>query len=70
MRHLDQDPGAIAGIGFAAAGAAVSQVVQNGQGLFDDTVGRHTFNIDDETCPAGIMFELRVVETLFGRRPG
>ncbi len=38
MRHLDQNASAVAGVGFAAARAAVGQVLQDGQGLVDDRV--------------------------------
>ncbi len=65
MRNLDQHPGAVAGIRFAAAGAAMRQVVQNGQPLFDDGVRGDPFDIDDEACSAGVVFELWVVKPLF-----
>ena len=36
MRHLDQDAGAVAGVGLAAAGAAVVEIAQHLNGLLDD----------------------------------
>ncbi len=39
VRHLHEDAGAVAGVGLAAAGAAVLQIVQDLQGLLDDPMG-------------------------------
>ena len=38
--HLQQDPGAVAGVGVGALGAAVLEVLERVQRLFDDGVAR------------------------------
>ena len=70
MRHLDENARAVAGIGLAAAGAAVVQVQQHLQGLLDDRVGLPALDVDDEPDAAGLVLELRVVKALFGRGMG
>ena len=50
------------GVGFAAAGAAMVQVDQDGQGVADDLVRFLAFDIDDKAHAAGIVLELRVVK--------
>ena len=67
MRHLHQDASAVARVGFAAAGAAVVEVDQDGEGVADDFVGFAAFDVDHKADPAGIVLELRVVKTLFWR---
>ena len=67
VRHLDQDAGAVAGIGLGAAGAAVVEVLQDLQRLLEDPVRSPALDVDDEPDAAGIVLEARVVESL---RPG
>ena len=67
MRDLDQDPGAVARVIFAAAGPAVAQVVEGLQSLLDDFKRLAALNIHDKTRPAGVFFKRRVIEALFGR---
>src|SRR5258708_22124639 len=66
MGRLHQDARAVAGVGFATAGAAVVQVQENGDGLSDDFVGFPALDVDNETHAAGLVFELRIVKPLFG----
>jgi hypothetical protein len=70
MRELEQDARAVAGIHFATTGAAVIQVHQNGQGLLNNIMGSFALHLTDEADAAGVMFELRVVETLFLGKSG
>ena len=63
-------PGAVAGVGFAATGAAVVQVDQHGHGLADDLVGFLALDVDDKADAAGIVLEGGIVEALFGRQAG
>ena len=55
IRHLDQDAGAVAGVGLAAAGAAVLQVDQDLQAALDDAVRRAALDVDDEADAAGVV---------------
>ena len=67
VRRLDEDAGAVAGIGFAAAGAAVLQVMQDLDGLLNDVVRLAALDVDDEADAAGVVLELRIVKPLLGR---
>jgi hypothetical protein len=68
MGHLNENPGAVAGVGFATARAAVIQVDQNPQGVRDHLVGFFALHVNDETEAASVVFKLRVVKALFRRR--
>ena len=68
VRHLDHDPGAIAGVRLGAARSAMGQVGQDGQRLFENLVRLFPVDIDHHAHAAGIVLELRIVQTLFGRQ--
>ena len=68
MRHLDQNSRAVARVRLAAARAAMIQVDQNFQGIGDHLVRFFALHVDHEAQPAGIVFELRIVKSLFRRR--
>jgi hypothetical protein len=70
VRQLEQDARAVTGIHFATTGAAVIEVHQDGQGLLNNIMGTFTLHLTDETDATGVMFELRVVETLFLGKSG
>ena len=53
--HLQQDAGAVAGVGLAAARAAVPQVHQHLQRLLHDRVGTAPLDVDDEADAAGVV---------------
>ncbi len=67
VRDLDEDAGAIAGLGIAAAGAAMGQVDEDLDAFGDNVVGFMAFDAGDETDTAGVMFVSGVVEALGGR---
>ena len=67
VRHLHQHAGAVAGVGLAAAGAAMVEIAQDLDGLLQDLVGLAALHVDDEADAAGVVLELRIVETLFAR---
>jgi hypothetical protein len=48
VRHLDQNAGPVARVGFAAASAAVFQVFKDLKRLEDDVVRTPAFEIDDK----------------------
>ncbi len=64
VRHLDEHPRAVAGIGLRAAGAAMRQVFEHLQALPDDFVRRFALDVDHEADATGVMLEPRVVQTL------
>ena len=57
VRNLHQDAGAVAGIGLAAAGAAVIEVDENGERLLDDGVGFAALHVHDKADAARIVFD-------------
>jgi hypothetical protein len=61
---LDQDAGAIAGSGIAAAGAPVRQVDENLDAFEDDVVRPLALEIRNEANSAGIVLVARVVKAL------
>jgi hypothetical protein len=61
---LNQDAGAIAGTGIAAAGAPVGQVDQNLDALEDNVVRPLALEIGNEANAAGIVLLARVVKAL------
>ena len=67
MRDLEQNPGAIPGVDFAAARAAMAEVVQDLQRLLHNRMRLSTFDVGDKTDAARVVFMGRIVETLFGR---
>ena len=54
---------------FAAASAAVVEVLQYLDRLLEDPVRLVALDVDDETDAAGIVLVARIVEALFPRRP-
>ena len=65
-----QDARAVAGVGLAAAGAAMVEVAQDLQGLLHDLVGLAALHVDDEADAAGVVLELRIVKALLGGPAG
>ena len=63
MGHAGEDSGAIAGVGFAAAGAAVVHVFEHGEGVVDDGMGGPAFDVGDEADAAGVVFVVGGVES-------
>jgi hypothetical protein len=70
MRHLQEDAGAVAGVGLAAARAAMVEVEQGLHRLLNDRMGPPAFDVDHEPYPARLVFEPRVVKALPGRETG
>ena len=62
--NLQQDTGAVAGIDLATAGAAMLQVLEDGQGLADDGVRLAPMHVDHKADAAGIVFVGRFVQAL------
>ena len=65
---LQQDASAIAGVDFTATGAAMIQVAQYLDGLFQDAVRFAPLDVHDKADPAGVVLIGRVVEALFWRQ--
>ena len=66
--HLDQDPGAVAGVGLGARRPAVLEVGQGSESGAHQVVAAHTLDVGHERDPAGVVLESRVVETRGSRR--
>ncbi len=64
MRHLQQHAGTVTGIDFAAARAAVVQVLQYLDRLLEDAMRLVAIEVDDEPLAARVMLVARVVEAL------
>ena len=65
---LNQDARAVAGVGLAAAGAAVQQIDQQLQSALDDRMRAPPLDVGDEADAAGVMLVPRVVEAVSGGR--
>jgi hypothetical protein len=65
--HLDQDPGAVAGVRLAAARAPMEEVLENREGLADDLVGLAPLDVHDEPDAAGLVLVGGIVKALCGR---
>ena len=68
VRHLNQDPGAVPGVGLAPAGAAVQQIDEQLQPLRDDGMGAPALHVDDEANAARVVLVPWIVEALRPRR--
>jgi len=68
VRQLDEDAGAVTGVDLRSGGAAVVEVAQHLQAVRDHLVRLAAVHIDDEADAAGLVFEPRIVEALFGRQ--
>ena len=65
--RLNENARAVAGVGFAATGAAMFQIDQDVQRLAHDVVRALALHVHDEPDAAGVAFVPRVVQTLRGR---
>ena len=66
---LDQNAGAVAGLGIASASAAMRQVEQHLNSLAYNVVTFVATDAGDKSDATGVMLLRRVVETLSGRGP-
>jgi hypothetical protein len=57
-----EDAGAVTGVDFATAGAAVVHVLEHGEGVADDVVGFFALDVGDEANAAGVVLEPGIVE--------
>ncbi len=60
--YLDEDAGAVAGVGLGTRGTAVLQVRQGEQTGADEFVRSFALHVRDERHATGVVFETRVVE--------
>src|SRR5215472_5408640 len=68
MRDLDQNARAVACFRIASARSAMRKIDQDFDTLADDLVRPFAIKVYNESHPAGIVFVLRVVESLCLRR--
>ena len=62
MRDLHQDSGAVAGARIGAHRAAVLEIDQDREGVFDDLMGLASLDVGDEADAAGVLVERGVVK--------
>ena len=62
VRDLHQHAGAVAHQRVGADGAAMLEVLEDGEAVLDDLVAGAVLQVDDEADAAGIMLARRVVE--------
>ncbi len=62
VRHLEQDARAVAGVGLAAARAAMAQVHQHGQRLAQDPIRAPAVDIGHKTDAASCTLSARVIK--------
>jgi hypothetical protein len=65
---LDQDARAVAGVGLAAAGAAVLQIDEHLEAALNDGVRTLSLYIDDEADATRVVLESGVIQALGLRR--
>ena len=70
MGHLDEDARPVPGVDLAAAGAAVQEVLEDGEGLAHDGVGLSPLDVHDEADAAGVVLVSGIVEALRRWHPG
>ena len=70
VRNLHQHAGAVADQRIGADGAAMGEVFQHRQTVFDDLMRLHTLHVGDEADAAGIVLVARIVEPLRGQAGG
>ena len=68
VRDLHQDAGAVAGARVGADRAAVLEIAQDGERVFDQLVRLAALDVGDEADAAGILLQRRVVEALRRRQ--
>src|SRR5690606_25799898 len=68
VRDLHEDAGAVAGARVGADGAAMLEVFENLQAVFNDLVRLAPLDVGDEADAAGVALEARVVHAAGGRQ--
>ena len=68
VRDLYQYPGPVSRLRIAAHGTAVTQPLKDFNALLDRSVTLLPLNVTDEPHPATVMFESRIVKSLFFRK--
>jgi hypothetical protein len=66
MRSLNEDAGAVTGLGVAAASPPVGEIDQNFNPLQDDVVRLAAVDIGHKTQTTGVVFMTGMIEPLWG----
>ena len=69
VRNLDQDAGAVAGVGFGTGGTAMLHALERLQAAIDDVVRGLPAQVREEPDATGIVFKRRVIQAAL-RPPG
>src|SRR6185369_3722804 len=64
VRNLREDSRPVASLRIASASTAVRQIHQDLQPLLDDRVGLRALNVRHKTNDAGVVLEMRVIESV------
>jgi hypothetical protein len=67
--HLQENPRAVARVGFTPARAAMIKIQENPQSLLNNIVRFPALDVDNKSHPARFMLESRVVQTLLRGQP-
>ena len=70
VRDLDEQAGAVAGLGIAAAGTAMTEIHEDLDASLHHVVGGLAGDVRDEADAAGVVLEGRVIEPLLSRHSG
>ena len=63
VRHLDENAGAVTGLGIGTGGATVVETLEDGQRLIHHRVRGHAVEVHDRAEATGVVLEPLVVET-------
>ena len=69
VRNLDQDAGAVAGVGLGTGGTAMLHALERLQAAIDDVVRGLPAQVREEPDATGVVFERRVIQAAL-RPPG
>jgi hypothetical protein len=64
VRHLHENARAVAHARIGADRAAMLEIAENAQAVFDELMRLAALDVGDETDAAGILVECRIVKTL------
>jgi hypothetical protein len=64
VRNLDRDARAVSRVGVTTAGPTMREVDEDLNSLGDDVMGLTALDVGNETNPAGVALEARMVEAL------
>ncbi len=70
MWNLQQNAGAIAGVGIGSLCSSMREILQYLESLANDGMRLLPLDIDNKTNPTRVLFVLRIIQPLLARKPG